>query len=83
MLHDRRCDDESEEALSWDKFTSDLHIEMAAKGCVSGTLAEWPALKQSLFVKNGIVISEDTDAITLRKICVLICAACRLEGLEE
>ena len=61
--------------MSLDKFKSDLHIEMAAKGCVSGTLSEWPMLRRSLR-ENGLHLDETTDAITLRKICSLIVSKC-------
>ena len=63
------------EAMSLDKFKSDLHIEMASKGCVSGTLSEWPMLRKSLR-DNGLHLDDSTDAITLRKICSLIVSKC-------
>lgn len=61
--------------MSLDKFKSDLHIKMAARGSVSGTLSEWPMLRRSLR-ENGLHLDETTDAITLRKICVLIVSKC-------
>ena len=62
--------------MSLDKFKSDLHIDMAAKGCVSGTLSEWPMLRKSLR-ENGLHLDNNTDAITLRKICSLIANKCK------
>jgi hypothetical protein len=62
--------------MSLDEFKSDLHIEMAAKGCISGTLNEWPMLRKSLR-ENGLNLSDDTHAITLRKICSLIVSKCK------
>ena len=62
--------------MSLDKFKSDLHIEMAARGSVSGTLSEWPMLRKSLR-ENGLHLDNNTDAITLRKICSLIANKCK------
>lgn len=62
--------------MSLDKFKSDLHIEMAAKGSVSGTLSEWPMLRKSLR-ENGLHLDNSTDAITIRKICSLIVNKCK------
>jgi hypothetical protein len=43
-------------------------IEMTAKGCISGTLAEWPLLKLAL--KNrGIEMLETASAKEMRDVC--------------
>jgi hypothetical protein len=68
--------------MSLDKFKSDLHIEMAAKGCVSGTLSEWPMLRKSLR-ENGLYLDNNTDANTIRKICSLIVSKCDQTTNEE
>lgn len=48
-----------------------LQIDQAANGCISGTLKEWPHLKMALERLN-IVISNDTKAIELTRICRII-----------
>jgi hypothetical protein len=70
-----------EETMSRDVFKSDIHIEMAAKGCVSGTLSEWSMLRKSLR-DNGLHLSDDTDAITLRKICVAMIDSIMLKDIQ-
>lgn len=45
-----------------------LQIEVASKGCISGTLAEWPHLKQALR-KLGYSLPDFTLAGELRDIC--------------
>jgi len=67
--------------MARDVFKSDIHIEMAAKGCVSGTLSEWPMLRKSLR-DNGICVGDDTHAITLRKICVMIIDSIMLKDIQ-
>lgn len=42
-----------------------LQIEMAAKGCVSGTLREWPMLKRAL-AEQGYELPDITRADVLR-----------------
>lgn len=50
-----------------------LQIEQAAKGCISGTLAEWPDLDAAL-CKRKLHLPKDTVARTLTEICLLIIA---------
>jgi hypothetical protein len=45
-----------------------LQIQQAAKGCVSGTLAEWPYLKDALKVQ-GIFLPDSAPASELVKVC--------------
>ncbi len=45
-----------------------VQIEMAAKGCISGTLSEWPHLK-SVLRKAGYDLPGHTSAFTLTKLC--------------
>lgn len=44
---------------------------MAAKGCVSGTLSEWPMLKRALN-EHGYDLLPSTPAGMLRSICRII-----------
>lgn len=46
-----------------------LQIRMAARGFVSGTLAEWPHLKAALR-KRGVCLPDSTTSETMRDICV-------------
>lgn len=46
-------------------------IEQAAKGCIGGTLAEWPYLREAL-VAEGISLPQDTLAAALTAICKLV-----------
>jgi len=45
-----------------------MQIEMAAKGCVSGTLSEWPHLKRALR-KRGIDMLSTATAQEMRDVC--------------
>lgn len=45
-----------------------LQVEMAAKGCVSGTLSEWPMLSRAL-KELGHDLPPSTPAATLRALC--------------
>lgn len=45
-----------------------LQIEMAASGCISGTLSEWPHLNAAL-TRLGFDLPLDTRAIELTRIC--------------
>ncbi len=45
-----------------------LQVEMAAKGCVSGTLAEWPSLAQALRLA-GIPHNLAMRGAEMRAIC--------------
>lgn len=45
-----------------------LQVEMAAKGCVSGTLREWPMLARALR-ELGHNLPPSTPAATLRALC--------------
>ena len=45
-----------------------IQIEMAAKGCVSGTLAEWPHLKSALR-KRGIQMLDTANTQEMRAVC--------------
>lgn len=45
-----------------------LQIEMAAAGCVSGTLSEWPHLNNAL-KRVGIELPSNTEAWGLRNLC--------------
>lgn len=45
-----------------------LQIEMAAQGCVSGTLAEWPHLMGALR-RVGFDLPAKTEAWRLRNLC--------------
>lgn len=45
-----------------------MQIEMAAKGCVSGILAEWPHLKHALR-KRGIDMLDTANAKEMRDVC--------------
>lgn len=47
---------------------NNLQIEMAARGCVSGTLEEWPALNIAL-VKFGLELPKETPASELKDLC--------------
>ena len=53
-----------------------LALEQAARGCVSGTLAEWPVLA-SAFRAVGVVVDLDARASVLR-----LLARAALEALE-
>lgn len=46
-----------------------LQIEMAARGCVSGRLGEWPMLKSALRKYGYGNLSNFTRADVLRKLC--------------
>lgn len=46
-----------------------LQIEMAAAGCVSGTLAEWPHLKAALR-RWGVQLPDSTTARELKRECL-------------
>jgi len=48
-----------------------LHFQMACSGCISGTLAEWPALNNALKM-HGIELHHSTHAITLSQISRLL-----------
>jgi len=48
-----------------------LQIDAAARGCVSGTLEEWPHLDAAL-IKMLIFLHPETQAITLQRICRLL-----------
>lgn len=45
-----------------------MQIEMAANGCVSGTLSEWPHLKHALR-KRGIDMPCTATAQEMRDVC--------------
>ena len=45
-----------------------MQIEMAAQGCVSGTLAEWPHLKHALR-KRGVKMLDTANAEDMRRVC--------------
>jgi len=45
-----------------------LQVEMAAKGCVSGTLREWPMLNRAM-LELGHNLPPATLAATLRDLC--------------
>jgi hypothetical protein len=45
-----------------------MQIEMAAQGCVSGTLAEWPHLKHALR-KRGVRMLDTATGDEMRKVC--------------
>ena len=45
-----------------------IQIEMAARGCISGTLTEWPHLKSALR-KRGIRMLDTATAEEMRKVC--------------
>ena len=47
------------------QHTADIHFEMAARGCVSGTLAEWPMLGLALR-KAGYPATTETTALQAR-----------------
>jgi len=46
-------------------LTADIHLEMAASGCVSGTLKEWPMLYETLLIA-GYPVTKDTTALQAR-----------------
>ena len=48
-----------------------LQFEMACSGCISGTLAEWPALNAA-FRTHGIELHHSTFATTLSQISRLL-----------
>ncbi len=48
--------------------TDQLQIMQAAHGMISGTLAEWPALKSALN-NLGVIVLDDTPARELQRIC--------------
>lgn len=48
-----------------------LQFEMACSGCISGTLAEWPAL-DTAFREHGIDLHHSTRANTLSQISRLM-----------
>jgi hypothetical protein len=54
-----------------ESVAEDLAIEAAAKGMVSGTLSEWPMLRQALrhYYIKGVNISDKTPADELGRIC--------------
>jgi hypothetical protein len=43
----------------------DVHLEMTARGCVSGTLKEWPMLYETLLIA-GYPVTKDTTALQAR-----------------
>jgi hypothetical protein len=45
-----------------------IQIEMAAKGCVSGTLKEWPHLKSALR-KRGVRMLDTANAQEMTAVC--------------
>lgn len=47
-----------------------VQIDCAARGLVSGTLGEWPFLKNALR-KRGIFLPDSTDAMELKRICAV------------
>ena len=47
------------------ELTTDIHLEMAARGCVSGTLKEWPMLYETLLIA-GYPVTKDTTALQAR-----------------
>jgi len=51
-----------------DKSQARVQIEMAAKGCISGTLSEWPLLK-SVLKELGYDLPDHTASITLSRLC--------------
>ena len=46
-------------------------IKMAAMGCISGTLDDWPDLNRAL-CRLGIRLPVDTESPTLTEICRLV-----------
>ena len=55
-----------------------LQIEQAAAGCVSGTLEEWPDLREAL-TRWGIPLPENVRSIALQSICLGLCRIVELE----
>ena len=49
-----------------------LQITEAARGCISGTLAEWPHLKHALR-KRGIKLPNTAAAPQLNVVCINYC----------
>jgi len=45
-----------------------IQIEMAAAGCISGTLTEWPLLKQALF-ECDVTLLDNSSSIFVQCIC--------------
>jgi len=54
--------------LALESSDASLQVEMAAKGCVSGTLREWPMLARAL-KELGHDLPPSTPAATLRDLC--------------
>lgn len=52
---------------------SRVQIEQAAKGCISGTLSEWPHLKSALR-KCGYDLHDSSSAKTVSLLCRKILA---------
>ena len=48
-----------------------LQVDSAARGCVSGTLGEWPAL-QAVFSKLGLVCYPNLHSSVVKDMCRLI-----------
>jgi hypothetical protein len=44
-----------------------IQLEQASRGCVSGTLEEWPALRQAFF-QQGVSLPLYTDARTMMRV---------------
>lgn len=49
-----------------------IEIDMAARGMVSGTLAEWPLLKSALKAA-GMDYPDSTTAAQLKQVCRDLC----------
>lgn len=47
-----------------------IQIDHAARGMVSGTLAEWPHLKSALR-RRGISLPDSASAMELKRICAV------------
>lgn len=59
-----------------------IQIEQAAKGCVSGTLDEWPHLKGALR-RCGVHLPKETTATALRIVCGQIVRTTKREITEQ
>jgi hypothetical protein len=58
-----------------------LQLEQAAKGCVSGTLAEWPHLDSALR-HSGITLPKSAPPTVMRRAAVVALAKCDVEDAQ-